>query len=397
VSAKNFLELTGELTFRLVLDDDMTNTLDLAGINVDDWIQETEITETAKKYFKLRKEVGHLYARNQLIDKINWIPRCDIPLEIDGLKYEYNLHRRNYFVLAQNAKIAKDPQNADKYASEILDFHAKTVSIKDLRDCVPGVLTGIEKKITEGKIITKIPGWEILSNQIGGFNEGRLIMVLADTGFGKTTLAINLAIAAHEIAKILYLNMEMIEEDFVTRVLVAKNHVQYAKLYSEGPLSLKVTDFRQGFLITDGTDLSMDQIVSAIKNKVRADKIKFAFVDYDQKIILQTDRNLEEWRALQRAMIKLESIAKAENICVVVLAQTNREGEISGSRRSTFPASTVLRFYEDKDGDTLIEAVKNRFGPQNAKIKVGYDTKSASISEHGISEKPIYKKKELDL
>jgi len=93
------------------------------------------------------------------------------------------------------------------------------------------------------------------------------------------------------------------------------------------------------------------------------------------------NRNIQEWKALQQAIIRLEDLAKELNFCIIVLAQLNRDGEISASHRATFSAHTVLNFRDHPTLGPVIDAKKNRHGKKDSVVTVDYTEISARITE----------------
>lgn len=379
-------QILGELTYRLFFDESYAERFKLLGIDAADWPEDSDCRSLVEQYFAFKRTAGHRYAQNKLGMRVSSLERKSLPHDDPGLKYEYDRVNRDYFFYRMAMEILKDQKSAERCATRILEFTTRNIVAREFDETIESIANTFNEKVKGGGALIKIPGWEILSDEIGGFNSGRLIMILADTGFGKTTLALNLAINAKQLSPLIYFNMEMIDEDFAIRTLVARNKIEYAKPYKDGFDAFEHKQMGPGFIVTDGSDLSLDQIISLIRKYKKSLDIKFAFVDYDQKIIFPYERGMEEWRQIHAAMVRLEAVAKELGVCVIALAQTNKEGQISSSRRATFPASTVLSFYQDENG-VFIEAVKNRFGKRNIKLKVGYDTKRASVVEQGIYQK----------
>jgi predicted ATP-dependent serine protease len=138
---------------------------------------------------------------------------------------------------------------------------------------------------------------------------------------------------------------------------------------------------RKKLFISNGKDMSLEEICAVSRRYHKEHKIRFLFVDYDQKLVLKLAREEQEWRALQKAFVALESLAKELEIHVMVMAQVNREGLISGSQRAIFPASTVLSFHQDEGKPPLISTVKNRFGSNNTHLEVEYRKEMNVIRE----------------
>jgi replicative DNA helicase len=190
--------------------------------------------------------------------------------------------------------------------------------------------------------------------------------------------------------------MEMSKQDFAEKILLAKTKTDFYTLKHNpevmnnaiGAVAAEV--YNSKLIFTTGKSLSVEQVISVSRAESQdlADgPLEFVVVDYDQKLDVRTNKETPEWKALQLAVESLEQLAKEINCHVMILAQQGREGEISGSRRSTFPASTVMKFYKDDQDKVLIEVVKNRFGKRGVCIEVGYEPEKSFAREIGKFEK----------
>ena len=169
-------------------------------------------------------------------------------------------------------------------------------------------------------------------------------------------------------------------KDYKKNIVDKKNLDRIAEFYG------KIIDKKIYF--SKGKGLSTSEIFSICRNHKKNSGLDFIVVDYDQKIVLNTSKEMPEWKALQIAIESFEALAKELQCYVLILAQESAEGDISGSRRSKFPASTVLRFYKDESEQFLIEALKNRFGARNERVEVEYVPQKNIAREKGSYVKP---------
>lgn len=228
-----------------------------------------------------------------------------------------------------------------------------------------------------------VPGFEHLSKGIGGFNPQRISIFTGETGLGKTNFAVNFCLAAAKVGAVAYVNMEMSFRDMVSRFAVIGGS-DYKSYFSGRFIPLQVENsIARPFEIniTSGRQLSLGQIKAHLTLLKSTKNIKFAVIDYDQKIELKYEKNIPEWKELQNILIELEDTAKELELHIMVLAQVNREGAISGSFRSLFPAHTVLAFTIHADHGPIIHAKKNRHGKKNLAVKVDYSESSSRITE----------------
>ncbi len=301
-------------------------------------------------------------------------------------------------VLGEIYRRSRERWNIEELARKILDDPGRGVElIKDFQItkslgvesvCLDDYASiAIEEhllKVKNKEAMIEVPGFERLSHLIGGFNPSRIGMFLAMTGFGKTNFALNLALRARLAMNVLYINMEMPYGDMINRCAVIGNNISFKDYFGARFNKDEVITMLQqnpgAFEMTNGRELSLDQITGFCRFKGRQKKLGLIIVDYDQKIALKYSKNEPEWKALQDAIKVLEEMAKDLGCYVMVLSQINRDGEISGSFRSAFSAHTVLKF-ERTDGDTFIKPLKNRHGTTQKSLRVKYCAESSHISE----------------
>lgn len=361
-----------------------------AGITTADW--RSDAKPVLEEYLRLRESNGRDYALWKLqshFETLAEMAEREIPQSQAGLTSWYKEHLGAELRERLIVDLARKENDAGDVVQKYLERKASGIAVAHIKDLAERWLTESTARSTAGEIATVLPGWEFVSTMIGGFNAGRLTQLLADTGFGKTNLGVHLAISAARKMHTIYVNMEMIPHDMTERIVVAKSGMSFSELNKASPVQRQAAAYDLEDLklrITDGQELEATQIEGILRLEKSKHDLAFAVIDYDQKLILKTGRDVPEWQALQRAVVSLESLAKKLSIHIIILAQTNAEGAISGSRRSMFPASAVLRFYQDDEGRTLIEAVKNRFGKRSGAVEVQYDTSKAQIRELRIVE-----------
>lgn len=223
---------------------------------------------------------------------------------------------------------------------------------------------------------------------------GDRLFILEDfTVTHNTNLGINLLIAAMEDSyNCLYVNMEMMSDDMVKRLLQASCGISSSD-FNNGNYIKTVTQKMSNFdnasknYFTDGSQLSLAQISQMVSEIKRKQDLNFVIVDYDQKILMGDYGIDQEWMYIKKAVEVLEEIAKREAVHVILFAQTNEDanGAPIASKRSIQPASAVMHFTRE-NGETIIKFNKNRFGPTNKKIKFIYDAAKSLIVEDGIIE-----------
>jgi len=264
-------------------------------------------------------------------------------------------------------------------------------AVYSMQEEVKSIIETNEQRIKDGKQVIKIKGWEYLSDAIGGFNPGRVGLLTASTGFGKTALAINLALCAASSLKVLCVNMEMIKQDFGERFVISGSGISY-KDWRSGKYDIKrlcrfaTDESLKNIWFTDGQSHSIEDIYGlAVEYKSKG--LDILIIDYDQKIDLKISRETPEWKALQIAVQELEAIAKEQEIFILLMSQANDAGDPGASKRAKFSASSVLHFYKNADERVFIKAIKNRFGKQGVCIECNYFPEKSLVEEQRIHDK----------
>lgn len=382
------------IAYWLLWSEDFLHTFEAIGIDPADWPDELP-RHTVEAYLEHRESNGHKFAQWNLLIASDVLREQAIEdFDISDL----GLVRGSYFEALEKyrsnrlqVELARHPEKTQEIIETFKHLECKNLEAKSFADWLGEFSDEWQRTGGESFKPRRLPGFYGISEMIGGFNPGRVTMILADTGFGKTNFGINLAISAASIMPTLYVNMEMIPHDFTRRVLTARLAIAsptdlHAKLEIESGVA-------KNLFVSPGTDLSIPEIRGLVKRYVATRKVQFLVIDYDQKLKLTIDRGQQEWQALHRALVAVESMAKALDLQICVLAQTNEEGRISGSRRSLFPASAVLRFHNHDQFGPVIEAVKNRFGPRGAAYTVDYDARLCQVREGRplelLTKKPI--------
>lgn len=386
---KEFLE---NAAYLYLTDEKFQPVATSAGIRWDE-LPQFDSVNIIREYLVLRETRPHEVALDSCRRNARFLELCDlnlteIPLDAQVLSYNFREHLlvHRYERLAET--LAKNPENGKNLLREFEDAKASGVDYAAIGDLLPDALLNLNESVKTNTAKITLQGFEQLSDMIGGFNPGRLIIVTGETGFGKTNLGINLALSAAKTMRVAYANMEMVYDDIARRVMAILTGTPYSKLYSGGldqnTLQVALKPVGQRFSITNGRTLSVPEIESWLRLLKRQQDIELAVIDYDQKLELPFSRHIPEWKSVQQAIIKLEDAAKELGISVLVLSQLNRDGEISASHRATFTAHTVLHFCEHETLGPIIQAKKNRHGKKGKAVTVKYDEECSRIYEDEV-------------
>jgi len=385
----DFTNLVTTISFHFMTSEFIQDEIKASGIKINELPEEIIGVDTLKKYLSMRESHSHDYAVHELDREVSLIERYSEPM---------NKIPKNPIVLAEmfqelsdeyelknlGDKLKKNPRGGKKLIENFKLKEMGGIEFQTLEDLSLLVKNQIRKG-KENKSITRIEGFERLSEMIGGFNPQRLGMFLGGTGFGKTNFAVNLALAASQTMRVAYVNMEMGYTDMLKRfvvILTGATYSDYAKGNLDGEhVENSLRKNGRNLMVTSGKALSYNQIFSWCKLLNKQQQLGLVVVDYDQKVELNLRHQAEEWKALQKTLEGFEELSKDLNLYCLVLAQVNRDGNISGSHRSMFPASTVMQFEDNQLHGTIIQAIKNRHGRKNQALKVLYNDDNSQIKE----------------
>jgi hypothetical protein len=339
------------------------------------------------KFISIVRERGLKVAAHEMRESIKLVDAMGgapskIPSDEDILAAEYQKYLTDQKVRMLGKELTKNPSS---YQAQIDRFYLKFTNVESF-DVYSGVEAFLPQEKFEaemGRAVVKIPRYPKLSEMIGGFNPGRIGMLLGSSGLGKTNCALNLALSAAETMGVCYVNMEMVPRDIVRRLAVIRSRIGYREFfgggYSVAEVASQFLPIKGNMAITGGRPLSVQQIKSWTKS--RHFDVGLLIVDYDLKLELPYDRNTPEWKQIQQAIIDLETFAKDEGLYVLMLSQINRDEQIASSYRAIYSAHTVLKFQEDKEKGFIIVAEKNRHGRKNAALAVNYTVENSNIDE----------------
>lgn len=391
------------VAYLFLSDLDFQETVSLAGI---DWnkLPEFECVKAIKKYLSLLANNPHRVAMLELAGEIAYLERCELDFKLVGtseeeLSFQFKKHFKTYQYQELAKRILSNPSQGEKILSEFDVDRVSAINTKTVTEFLPENYQAFLERQKTGLERVIIPGFEMLSKMIGGFNFGRVIMLLGETGFGKTNCAMNLLVRAATRYKCLFVNMEMPLEDITNRLVVLSTTSSFKKLYSgeigynEAVYDLKA--YGDNLKFTEGFSLSLQSIESLMR-KEKKSGLDFVVIDYDQKIDLVYSKNIPEWKLLQIAIQRIEDVAKELGVCVILLAQLNRDGVVSSSHRATFTAHTILNFKSkdiqtayDNRANALISAEKNRHGKKDQACLVHYNDENLNVTELAVID---YKK-----
>ena len=343
-------------------------------------------------------------AKLLVFEAVKKLPGCDIPHKSFQVLGYYERFKTVGIAFEMSERLKVAPLELESIVANFKKNSIASIDTFDLAETVKQAILRQEQYIRSGKSVVQIPDWPILSNLIGGFNPGRIFLVTAETGIGKTTLALNLTTSMLKKAPVLYFNMEMIPDDIAIRMMQIGANVS-AKEWRSGEYIHKLSDIAEWIekvsssnklVMTVGKALALEEMVSKIIQEKETNEIKLVIVDYDQKI--RTNNHGEEWQILQKAVEEFEEVAKLCEIPIVILAQAKEAskgataGDPKASARTKQSASAVIRLHKDDEEKYYVEILKNRFGPRGKKISLHFDFETMKMLEEKEIETNFHQK-----
>lgn len=254
---------------------------------------------------------------------------------------------------------------------------------RTLADILPSVIDTAQN----GRTSLLSTGWPDVDRLIGGLAPGRLVVVGARPGVGKSVMGTNLALtfAAHHKHAVLLASLEMPEDEVGQRLLAAHASVNLTGLQN-GSIDERSWDrVAQRTAELESLPITIDdtpeQTVTAIRRAARnvqrtRDDLALVIVDYLQ-LVRPSDAKSNRAEALGDISRGLKLLARETGACVVAMAQVNREGtkHADGRPRMTdlresgsieADADQVVLLHQPSEDIPEIEVLvdKNRHGPK---------------------------------
>lgn len=234
-------------------------------------------------------------------------------------------------------------------------------------------------------------GWPDVDRVIGGLAPGRLVIVGARPGVGKSLMGTNLALHfahTHRHA-VLFASLEMDGDEVTARLLA--NH---ARVNLRGLMDGGTTDHEWNLIAPKADEVaalpirlltSADQTVTSIRREARnfqrvRDDLALIVVDYLQLMKVRERKNGTRAEALGEVSRGLKLLARETGACVVAMAQVNRESvRNSDGRPKVFDlresgsieadADVVILLHPgETEGDLEVLIDKNRHGPKGQAV-----------------------------
>lgn len=403
-----FTNLMNGILYRHLKNKTTHNEIASFGFDYSKWPDCSAKTAVNDFYEALPK--GYDYAKAVTIEAhrgyLQTINDRSMPKSVDLVGEKLQGFIKKYWQQKFAREIQLNPENLDSLIEEYQTNKPTGVRLFSLDEQISGIVKRQLEKVNAGSSMVVIPGFEKLSDYIGGWNPKCITILAAKSGFGKTNFSVSLAQRASEIMPVLYFNMEMDEDNFSSRFIHNGAEIDN-KSWRKGDFvtSVSATDrilaytdqvkAKKPIRYSNGKALSLGEIRTAIFSMFDGSEMGFVVVDYDQKIRLAGKK--DEWMEMRDAISELEEVAKATNTHVLVLAQADEDGHVKSSKRAEQGASNVLHFSKVENAFTAnadryyIKGSKTRYSGDMC-VEVEVDLAKSIVREIGFMEPPKKKK-----
>jgi replicative DNA helicase len=238
------------------------------------------------------------------------------------------------------------------------------------RDRVNDTLACIEQAAKTKPLSVIKFGIEALDNALLPIEPGNQIVICAETGGGKTALAIQAALSSPEQAFAIF-SMEMDAKALIMRMFTSESCVPLSSL-RQGRLTKE--EYRhlkaaaellkpRNIHIEDEQLVDVHGIAARCRAMKQSGGLSAVMVDYLQLVAPSTTgkRDVSREREVAEVSRSLKRLALELGVVVVALSQLNDDGRLRESRAIGQDADVVLRVVQEEEGDS-IRILKHRNG-----------------------------------
>jgi replicative DNA helicase len=236
--------------------------------------------------------------------------------------------------------------------------------------------------IQNGRRVGLTYGFADLDTLTSGMQPGNVTVVAAQSGVGKSTLALNMAVAAAKTgAPVMFSSLEMSSTELMQKIAAAEGKIALHHLTHQGGLTAEEWETIRSLgpelfqalplrvYRPDGA--SLGDIASAARACARGDGLSLLVVDYLQLVETEQSRNVTREQAVAAVSRGLKNLSVQLGCHVIALSQLNDDGFMRESRAIKNDASIVIKVERpdagDKEspraGEVDLVIEKNRFGP----------------------------------
>lgn len=236
-----------------------------------------------------------------------------------------------------------------------------------------------------------------LNNTFYGLQGGDLILICAQSGHGKTALALNISddfsIDQNYIGY--YANAEMRDDELTMRIASKRAIIPTQEVMSSNFMETKQTEAlvklsdqydlmaKKNLILSRIPIMSISTIRRGYKKLVNAGKKPdYILIDYIGRMELERkDTGLSEWQKLYLMSEDIKTLAVQLDVPIIALAQLNDDGQIEGAKKMKNACDGVLFFepVEEEDAKYMNPTQKQHANYKIIKFKVRRNDNSKPI------------------
>lgn len=221
--------------------------------------------------------------------------------------------------------------------------------------------------------------WPSLNDVIGGFAPGRMTVIGARPGVGKSAIASQIAYELAQHGPVVFATMEMSKGEVYSRIVSQQAGIYYGTTGLSEFLQARESEFLRTGLrdirVMDSGTQTVQGIRAAVRAAGRERPVAGVIVDYIH--LMTTPQRIDnETQRINEITRTLKQMSRDLHVPVIALSQLNRDGDrgaptlrdLRGSGGIEQDADGVLFLYRTEDTPQhvlMMGVAKNRQGPNN--------------------------------
>lgn len=364
------------------------------------------VQELDESFFstKLHKNMFNIIMEKEATPQL-----IQVELGVDYSNYvdliNYRIYIDNVLLVGRRNKVSKVLSRADlsDISSIVEDLYKVTdhLNITDSKELVTKVMKIINDRVTNPNMLgIPIDNFPTLNKVLMGWVNRRFILLSGNSGYGKTTLACNFIDNLIDKYPVLFITLEMTEEEILEKQISIRSGIPSMKIQT-GSLTQdeydRVSDvaehLKSGNLqIIYGVN-DIYKIVALIKAFVIRKKIRFVVIDYLQLITIKSSD--ERWEQLSAITKILKNQVCSLGVTLFLVSQLKRSAlnqdlpdasEQAGAYAILADSDVGMTIKkqdprENEGSNFLIYVSKHRFGIDNVAISCEFDKNNQKIIE----------------
>lgn len=269
---------------------------------------------------------------------------CDMVVNIKGIVEDLITESEKYYALEELyklIKLAQEESDVDVFGT-VSSIAIQTTGTKQPTS-VQDMLAELYDKMA-GKEVGISTGIDGLDDCMNGFQKGRLYVVGARSGMGKSAFMCSLVEKMEKTKRIGIISLEMLDKELKQRIACIRAKIPHWKIEKGRCSEEEASKYGEtlytinNLFINDEGGMKRANVLSAIRKMVKKQKCDIVFIDHIGLIRVNSNQNLAH--EIGENTSALKAIAKELNIPIVALCQINRSAE-NGNEK--MPSLSQLR------------------------------------------------------